>query len=46
MYNYLMSGVQTKAAIPDVNIHILAALWFVLITAAGYLLYLTKKEKG
>lgn len=46
MYNYLASGVQTKAIIPDVNIHLLAAVYFVVITTVSYVLYLTKKEKG
>ena len=46
MYNYLGSGVQTKAILPDVNIHWLAAGYFVVITAVSYVLYLTKKEKG
>jgi hypothetical protein len=46
MYNYLMSGVKTKAAIPEMNIHVLAALWFIALTAAAFVLYLTKKEKG
>ena len=46
MYNYLASGVQTKAILPEVNIHWLATAYFVVITAVSYGLYLTKKEKG
>jgi hypothetical protein len=46
MYNYLGSGVQTKAALPDVNIHLLAVGYFVVITIVSYVLYLTTKEKG
>ncbi|MEO8574688.1 MAG: ABC transporter permease [Pyrinomonadaceae bacterium] len=46
MYNYLKAGVETKAAVPDFNIHILATGYFVAITAVSYVLYLTKKEKG
>src|SRR5215204_3633311 len=46
MYNYLKAGVQTKAVVPDVNIHVLAIAYFVVITAVSYVLYLTKKEKG
>jgi hypothetical protein len=46
MYNYLKGGVETKAAVPDVNIHLLAIGYFIAITAVSYFLYLTKKEKG
>jgi len=46
MYNYLLSGVQTKAVLPTVNIHLFAAAWFAAITAASYILYLTRSEKG
>src|SRR5215207_5450511 len=46
MYNYLKAGVQTKAVMPDVNIHALAIGYFMVITAVSYVLYLTKKEKG
>ena len=46
MYNYLKAGVETKAAVPDVNIHLLALLYFVVITAVSYVMYLWKKEKG
>jgi hypothetical protein len=46
MYNYLKAGVETKAVIPDVNIHVLAVMYFGVITAVSYVLYFTKKEKG
>jgi lantibiotic transport system permease protein len=46
MYNYLASGVQTKAILPTVNIHLFAFGYFVVITLVSYVLYLTKKEKG
>lgn len=46
MYNYLKAGVETKAAIPDVNIHLFALGYFVVITAVSYVLYVTKREKG
>ena len=46
MLNYLKYGVQTKAVIPDVNIHYLAISYFLIITAVSYILYLTNKEKG
>ena len=46
MYNYLSSGVQTKAILPEVNIHWLAVGYFVVITAVSFGMYLTKKEKG
>lgn len=46
MFNYLKSGVETKAVLPTVDIHAFAAGYFVCLTAASYLLYLTKEEKG
>ena len=46
MYNYLSSGVQTKAAVPALNIHWLAISYFSVITLASYLLYISKKDKG
>ena len=46
MYNYLKDAEKTRAVIPDVNIHLLAAGFFIVITAMSYVLYLTKKEKG
>jgi hypothetical protein len=46
MYNYLSSGVQTKAAVPALNIHGLAIFYFGVITLASYILYITKKDKG
>ena len=46
MYNYLKGETVTKAAIPALNIHLLAFGYFVVITLLGYILYVTKKEKG
>jgi hypothetical protein len=46
MYNYLKDAEKTRAVIPDVNIHLLAVGFFVVITAVSYVIYLTKKEKG
>lgn len=47
MYNYLkMGGVQSKAVLPTVDIHMLALGYFVVITVISYVLYLTKEEKG
>ena len=46
MYNYLKSGVESKAAIPTVDIHTLAIGYFLVFTTASYLLYISKKEKG
>ncbi|HKP70387.1 MAG TPA: ABC transporter permease, partial [Pyrinomonadaceae bacterium] len=46
MYHYLGSGVQTKAVLPDVNIHWLAFGYFVVITIVSYAMYLMKREKG
>src|SRR5688500_11790220 len=38
MYNYLKAGVQTKAILPDVNIHLFAIGYFIVITAVSYVL--------
>lgn len=46
MYNYLATGVQTKAILPTVNIHLLALVYFTAITAVSYALYLGRGEKG
>ena len=47
MYNYLMTrGVESKAVMPTVDIHLLAIGYFVAITIVSYVLYLTKNEKG
>lgn len=46
MYNYLKTGTSSKAAIPDVDIHLMAIVYFALFTIVGYILYVTKKEKG
>jgi hypothetical protein len=44
--DFLMSSGQFKREIPPVNIQLLAVIYFVVITAASYVLYVTKKEKG
>ncbi len=46
IFNYLKTGVDTKAVIPAVNIHLFAAGYFACFTLAGYILYITKREKG
>ena len=46
MYNYLASGVESKAVMPSVNIHWMAVGYFVVITAVSYGMYLGKREKG
>ena len=44
MYHYLKEG--TKVANPAANIYYIATLYFVIITAVNYVLFITKKEKG
>lgn len=45
--DFLMSSNQfANRKIPPVNLQLLAAIYFVVFTVAGYVLYLTKKEKG
>jgi lantibiotic transport system permease protein len=46
MYNYLKDETTGKAAVPDLNIHLLALVYFGVITLIGYILYITKKTKG
>ena len=46
MFTYLKGGVTTKAIIPTIDIQWLAGAYFVAITVVGYILYLSKKEKG
>ena len=46
MYTYLGSGVVSKAIMPDVNVHYMAAGYFVVLTALAYVLYVTKEDKG
>jgi hypothetical protein len=46
MYNFLKGETGGKAAVPEVNIHLLALGYFIAITLIGYVLYVTKKEKG
>ena len=35
-----------KAAIPALNIHYMAVFYFILFTAASFIIYITKKGKG
>jgi len=46
MFHYLAGAEQTRAVAPEVNIHILAAAYFVIISAVSYILYLKRAEKG
>lgn len=46
IFNFLKEAANGKAAIPDLNFHLLALGYFVLFTAIGYALYVTKKDKG
>ena len=46
MYNYLKDAEKTRAVMPEVSIQLLAGIYFVIITAVSYVLYITKKEKG
>lgn len=46
MYFYLKDAEKTRAVMPDVNIHIIAVLFFVVITAVSFILYVTKRDKG
>ncbi|MBA3833846.1 MAG: ABC transporter permease [Chthoniobacterales bacterium] len=46
MLNYLKHDGGRKAVIPPVNIHAWAIGYFVLFTAIGFCLFVTKREKG
>lgn len=46
MFTYLKGGVVNKAVIPTINIHLLACAYFIGFTIAGYVLYISKEEKG
>jgi len=46
MFHYLAGAEKTRAVAPEVNIHILAAAYFVIISAVSYILYLKRAEKG
>jgi hypothetical protein len=46
IYNYLKDKTGGNAVIPNVNFHLLAIDYFVVITIVSYVLYITKKEKG
>jgi len=44
--NYLKNQTNGKAAIPGINIHIMATGYFIVFTIVSYMLYINKKEKG
>ncbi len=46
MLNFLKTRQGSRIALLPVNIHMLAFGYFAIITVVGYLLYITKKEKG
>jgi lantibiotic transport system permease protein len=46
MFNYLKAAEKSRAVTPELDIHLLAIGFFVLITVVSYVLYLTKKDKG
>jgi len=46
MLNFLKNQTNGRAAIPAINIHVMAVGYFILISIVGYIMYLTKKEKG
>ena len=46
IYNYLADEPVSKAAKPGMDIHLLAVGYFIMITVTGYILYVTKKDKG
>ena len=46
MLNFLKNQTNGRAAIPAINIHVMAVVYFILISIVGYIMYLTKKEKG
>ena len=46
MFNYLKNEPVTKAVMPSVNFHWFAAGYFVVFTVLGFVLFVTKREKG
>ena len=46
MFNFLKNEPGSKAAIPPINFHWAAAGYFVLFTVMGFVLFVTKKDKG
>ena len=44
--NYVKDSPGGKAVVPSVNFHWLAIGWFLLFTAAGFGLFVTRKQKG
>ena len=43
---YLQGEPVTRAAVPAIDIHVMAIAYFVLFTALGYLLFATRRRKG
>ena len=46
MFHYLAGAEKTRAITPEISIHLLAAVYFVVITAISYTLYVSRSEKG
>ena len=46
MFNYLKAVEKTRAVQPELNVHVLAAIWSAIFITAGLILYVTRKEKG
>lgn len=46
IYNFLKGQAGGRAATPGVDIHVMAAGYFFVISILSYILYITKKEKG
>ena len=46
IFNYLKDATQSRAVTPEVSIHVMAAAYFLVITAVSLILYITKNEKG
>jgi hypothetical protein len=45
-FNYLKDSSGGKVYLPTINIHYFAISYFVIFTVVGYILYITKREKG
>lgn len=46
MLTYVKSGGSAKVILPNMDLRLLAILYFVIVTALSYILFITKKEKG
>jgi hypothetical protein len=44
--HYLKGAEKSRAVIPDENLEMLAAGWFIAIVVAAFVLYVTRSEKG